>query len=63
MGLYSGTNFILPQDLDNYIEMGFNHFKIQGRELPTTQLFAEFLPYLIRPEFYPRAISIININR
>ena len=63
MGLYSGSDFILPQDLDNYIELGFNHFKIQGRELPTTQLFAEFLPYLIKPEFYPRAISIININR
>lgn len=54
------TNYILPQDLNIYLDMGFNHFKIQGRELPPIQMFAEFLPYLIRPEFYPLAISMIN---
>lgn len=56
----SNTNYILPQDLDKYIEMGFNHFKIQGRELAPNEIFAEFFPYLIRPEFYPLAISLIN---
>lgn len=54
------TNYILPQDLDKYLEMGINHFKIQGRELPANQMFAEFFPYLIKPEFYPLAISMIN---
>jgi len=58
--LYCGTNYIFPQDLDKYLDMGYSHFKIQGRELSTSQLFAEFFPYLIRPEFYPMAISIIN---
>lgn len=58
--LYNGTNYILPQDIDKYLDMGYCHFKIQGRELATSQLFAEFFPYLIRPEFYQMAISLIN---
>lgn len=57
------TNYILPQDLDKYIDLGFNHFKIQGRELLPNQMFAEFFPYLIRPEFYPLAISMINNDK
>lgn len=56
----NGTNYIFPQDLDMYIDKGFNHFKIQGRELTTSQMFSEFSPYLIKPEFYPMAISIIK---
>lgn len=59
--LYGGTNYILPQDLDKYLDKGYSHFKIQGRELITSQLFAEFLPYLIRPEYYQMAISIIGV--
>lgn len=55
-----GTNYIFPQDLDQYINMGYCHFKIQGRELSPVLLFGEFLPYLIKPEFYPMAISLIN---
>ncbi len=58
-----GTNYILPQDLDKYLDMGFSHFKIQGRELTVSQMFAEFVPYLIRPEFYPMAISMINNSK
>lgn len=58
--LYIGTNYILPQDLDKYLDMGFNHFKIQGRELTPSQILAEFFPYLIRPEYYQMAISLIN---
>lgn len=58
--IYSGTNYIFPQDLDMYLDKGFNHFKIQGRELTRSQMFGEFCPYLIRPEFYPMAISIIE---
>ena len=57
------TNYIFPQDLDKYLDRGYCHFKIQGRELATSQLFAEFLPYIIRPEFYPMAISIINTGK
>lgn len=56
----SETNYIFPQDLNTYLDMGFCHFKIQGRELPKSQMFAEFFPYLIKPEFYPMAISLIN---
>ncbi len=56
----NGTNYILPQDLDKYLDKGFSHFKIQGRELNRSQMFAEFFPYLIKPEFYPMAISAIN---
>lgn len=54
-----GTNYIFPQDLNLYLDKGYSHFKIQGRELPATMLFAEFMPYLIKPEFYPLAISIL----
>ena len=56
----SGTNYIFPQDLEYYLDKGYCHFKIQGRELGVSQMFAEFFPYLIRPEFYPMAISMIN---
>ena len=56
----SETNYIFPQDLDKYLDMGFCHFKIQGRELTVSQMFAEFFPYLIKPEFYPMAVSIIE---
>lgn len=58
--LYLGTNYILPQDIDEYLDMGFSHFKIQGRELKPSQILAEFFPYLIRPDYYPMAISLIN---
>ena len=58
--IYVGTNYIFPQNLDEYIDNGFCHFKIQGRELKESQLFAEFIPYLIRPYFYQMAISMIN---
>lgn len=59
----NGTNYIFPQDLNMYIDKGYNHFKIQGRELTVSQMLAEFLPYLIKPEFYPMAISIVNNNK
>ena len=39
--IYSGTNYIFPQDLDMYLDNGFCHFKIQGRELTTSKLFAK----------------------
>lgn len=58
--LYIGTNYILPQDLDKYLDMGFKHFKIQGRELTPSQILAEFFPYLVRPEYYQMAISLIK---
>lgn len=61
--IFFGTNYIFPQDLDKYIDRGYCHFKIQGRELATSQLLAEILPYIIRPEFYPMAISIINTGK
>lgn len=59
---FKETNFILPQDIDNYLEMGFSHFKIQGRDLEPHQIFAEFFPYLIKPKFYPTAMSMMNFG-
>lgn len=53
------TNYIFPQEIDKYINLGYSHFKIQGRELPPNQILAEFLPYLIKPEYYPMTISLI----
>ncbi len=61
--IYSETNYIFPQDLDMYLDKGFCHFKIQGRELAVSQLFAEMLPYIINPEYYPIAISLINNSK
>ncbi len=52
----NGTNYILPQDLDKYLDKGYNHFKIQGRELTVSQMYVEILPYLTKKEFYPMAI-------
>lgn len=61
--IHFGTNYIFPQDLDGYLDKGYCHFKIQGRELKPSQIFAEFFPYIIRPDFYPMAISIIDNNK
>lgn len=57
-----GTNFIFPQDIDHYLDMGFFHFKIQGRDLAPHQIFAEIFPYLIKPKFYPTALSMMNFG-
>lgn len=57
------TNFIFPQDLDTYLDMGFSHFKIQGRDLTPNQIFAEIFPYLIKPKYYPTAISMLNFEK
>lgn len=59
---FKGTNFIFPQDIDHYLDMGFSHFKIQGREYEPHQIFAEFFPYLIKPKFYQTALSMMNFG-
>lgn len=59
-GYLRETNYIFPQDLDTYLDRGYSHFKLQGRELPANLLFAEIFPYLIRPRFYTDTISMLS---
>lgn len=56
----TATNYIFPQDLDWYLDKGFNHFKLQDRTLPPKALFAVVFPYLVRPEFYQKIITMLN---
>lgn len=56
----SATNYIFPQDLDWYLDKGFSHFKLQDRALPPNAIFAGVFPYLIRPEFYQKVISMLS---
>ena len=54
------TNYVFPQDLDKYLDKGICHFKLQDRALPPNALFAVVFPYLIRPEFYQKVISMLR---
>lgn len=58
----SATNYIFPQDLDWYLDKGFCHFKLQDRDLPANAIFAVTFPYLIKPEFYQKMITMLSFK-
>ena len=48
---YSQT-FITETELyNNYVKMGFNNFKIQGRELPLYYGIEAYIMYMVKPEY------------
>lgn len=44
-------NYIGPNDINNYLDMGFNHFKIEGRTSNPTDLIEIMVDYLVKDEY------------
>ncbi len=40
------------EEIEKYHQMGFQHFKLEGRTLESSTMFAQYLYYLIKPEYY-----------
>lgn len=55
--LGQGNNFTF-EELEEYHKMGFKYFKIEGRTLPSAQVFAMYLYYLIKPEYQYDCITL-----
>lgn len=45
------STFIKPEELDNYIKMGFENFKLEGRGLPTIYTIEGICMYMSKPEY------------
>lgn len=51
-------HYISPQDIKNiYLPKGFNHFKLEGRQMPDLELIEVILDYLIKDEYKPEVRS------
>jgi collagenase-like PrtC family protease len=46
------------EDIKKYNQMGFQHFKLEGRTLSSSTMFANYLYYLIKPEYHFLLIEI-----
>lgn len=55
--LGKGNNLSLG-DIDKYNKMGFKYFKLEGRTLPSSELFGCYLYYFIKPEAYFEVITL-----
>ena len=44
-------NFISNQDINKYIDLGFKHFKLEGRDTPDLNLIEILIYYLIKDEY------------
>lgn len=46
------TNFITSEEINNiYLQMGFKHFKLEGRTIPALELIEVLIYYLIKDEY------------
>lgn len=55
--LGKGNNFTL-EDVNNYNQMGYNYFKIEGRTLQSVDIFGMYLYYMVKPEYYWEILSM-----
>lgn len=64
MNFYDILNYdsvIKKESLQNYIDMGFSNFKIEGRTMPPIQVVESYLYYLIKPEYKDKVrLMILN---
>ena len=45
-------NYISPQDIEKiYLPLGFNHFKLEGRQMNDLELIEVLVDYLIKDEY------------
>lgn len=47
----SSSTFIRPEELDTYIKMGFENFKLEGRGLPLIYTIEGICMYMVKPEY------------
>ena len=45
------NNFVSVDDINHYLDMGFNNFKLEGRILPLLELIEILLYYLVKEEY------------
>ena len=58
--LNSYKNSIQPEEIfGKYKEMGFTNFKLEGRTLPDSEVAANYVKYMIKPEFQLKCLSQI----
>lgn len=53
-------NNLSNEDIIEYNKMGYQHFKLEGRTLDGNIMFANYLYYLIKPEYYFLVIELIG---
>ena len=44
-------NFIGPEDINTYLDMGFSNFKLEGRTMAPSDLIEVLIYYLIKEEY------------
>jgi collagenase-like PrtC family protease len=47
-------NNLTPEDIEEYEEKGFSHFKLEGRTIPEVEIVSNYCRYLIKPEYHLR---------
>ena len=45
------STFVPRANLDTYMEMGFNNFKIEGRTLKSASVLESYVYYMVKPEY------------
>lgn len=53
-------NNISPENLLTFEEKGFKHFKLEGRTLSDSEIIANYIRYMIKPQYQIFAISQFN---
>ena len=51
-------NNLSREDIEKYSKMGFRYFKLEGRTLPSGAMFANYLYYMIKPEYHPAVMEM-----
>ena len=54
--LGQGNNLSL-EDIEKYSKMGYKYFKLEGRTLPSSTMVAQYMYYLIKPEWHYAFLS------
>lgn len=49
--IHKYSTFVTRENLDRYIELGFNNFKIEGRVLNTANVTESYVYYMVKPEY------------
>jgi collagenase-like PrtC family protease len=57
--LIKSPNIIKDEDLQKYIDMGFSHFKIEGRNMSFVNVIDSYVYYLVKPEYVDMVRNIL----
>ena len=57
--LVDSDHIIKREDLIKYIEMGFTHFKIEGRNMDPIDVIDSYVYYLVKPEYRDKVRNIL----